>query len=334
MELSKEKYFGLGSVPIGIGALIKGWNIEESHFCNPETLSVVDFRAMTASCMHDCFHCFTDKLKKTITLEEIKSVIDQLAEMGAKSIDFLGEGEPTLDKDFFEIIEYTVSRGIQPVIFTDAATKMRDREFVRKVKKTGASVVPKCDSLWNPEYQNWVVGDKTGKYFEQRNDALKILMEEGFNEIEKDGTTRLGFDMVISKKNMHEVEKTLRFCRENNLWIVFAFYIPAGRCAKDNFDKSLMLTEEERKELRKTIKHVDEEYGYVHPIYNNFGTLPCVEFIQIYGDGRVSPCPGNETIMGNIKTHTLKELRQKILEKFPKHNPEIFDGHCLYRSRI
>ncbi|MFH1029829.1 MAG: hypothetical protein V1770_01050, partial [bacterium] len=34
MKFSKEKYIGLGHVPIGIGAVIKGWNVTEEHFRN------------------------------------------------------------------------------------------------------------------------------------------------------------------------------------------------------------------------------------------------------------------------------------------------------------
>jgi len=333
--LSKEKYFGFGSVPIGIGAVLNGWNILEKNFRNPETLKVVDFRAMTEKCPHDCFHCYTDKLKKTLSLEEIKNVINQLAELKTHAIDFLGEGEPTIDKDFFEIIEYTAKKGIQPVIFTDAATKMRDEEFIKRVKKSKATVCPKCDSLFNAEYQNWVVGDKNGKFFKQRNEAIELLIQHGFNKKEKDGTTRLGFDMVISRKNMQEVAKTLRHCRDNNLWIVFSFFLPAGRSGSKGFDKSMMLSEKEKTALRETVRKIDkEEYGFEHPIWNNFATTPCVEFIQIYGDGRVTPCPGNETIMGNIKTSTIKELRETILKKFPAHNCKSFEGHCLYREKI
>lgn len=334
MEISKERYIGLSHVPVGIGAVIKGWNITEKHFRNPNVLPVVDFRAMTSACLHDCFHCFTDKLKKTLTFDEIKKVIDQLAEMKTKAIDFLGEGEPTLDKDFFEIIEYTAKKGIQPIIFTDAATKLRDRDFVKRIKKSGASVCPKCDSLWNAEFQNWVVGDKTGKYFDQRNEAIKILIEEGFNKVEKDGTTRLGFDMVVCKKNMHEVEKTLRYCRENNLWVVFAFYLPSGRSGREDFDKSLMLSKEEKRRLKEMVKKVDEEYGFKHDTINNFLTSRCVEFMCIYGDGRVSPCPGNETTIGNVKKDTIKNLKQKILRKFPVHDSKTFDGYCPYRERF
>lgn len=306
MGQTTKKYFGLGNVPIGIGAVLRGWDIIEEDYRDLSKLPVVDFRAMTGICPHDCFHCFTNKVKKTLSLGEIKRVIDELAEHKTHAIDYLGEGEPTIDRDFFEIIGHTSAKGIQPVVFTDGATKLRDREFVRRLYDSGASVCPKCDSLWNPEYQNWVVRDRTGRYFEQRNEAIENLINQGFNKVEEDGTTRLGFDMVISSRNIGEVERTLRYCRDNNLWAVFSFHLPSGRSGSGDFDKSLVVGEQEKKSMREIIGRVDNEYGFSHPIWNNFATFPCVEFMQIYGDGRVSPCPGNETIVGNVRQDSIR----------------------------
>ncbi|MBU0614935.1 MAG: hypothetical protein KJ601_02480, partial [Nanoarchaeota archaeon] len=79
MELSDVSYFGLGNVPIGIGAMLKGWDITAAEYRDPETLKVVDFRAMTAACLHDCFHCFTEKRRKTLSLEDIKAGLDPFA---------------------------------------------------------------------------------------------------------------------------------------------------------------------------------------------------------------------------------------------------------------
>lgn len=330
---SEKAYIGLGRVPVGIGAVLRGWDITEQEF--KEKLPVVDFRAMTEACQHNCIHCFTDKKHRTLTLAQIKYVIDEVAEMGARAIDFLGEGEPTIDPHFFEIIEYTANKGVIPVIFTDASTKMRNRDFIRHVWDTGASICPKCDSIFNRDYQNWVVGDKTGRYFDQRNEALKLLMEHNFNKVESDGTTRLGFDMIISSRNIGEVAETLRYCRKNNLWIVFSFYLPAGRSAGIGFDRSLEPNVKARQEMRKLILSIDkDEFGFEHAIWNNFATMPCVERIQIYGNGQVSPCPGNETIIGMVQDHTIRELHQMVIDQFPGHNPICFDGNCLYRSKI
>ncbi len=155
MEYSKEKYIGLDNVPGGVGAILKGWDIKEVDYRNPDSLPVIDFRAMTAACPHDCFYCFTDKQKKTLTIDEIKGVIDQLAELNTHAINFLGEGEPTIDKHFFEILEHASGHGIHSVVFTDAATKLRNKGIVKRLKGLKTTVIPKCDSLFNADYQNY-----------------------------------------------------------------------------------------------------------------------------------------------------------------------------------
>jgi hypothetical protein len=86
--------------------------------------------------------------------------------------------------------------------------------------------------------------------------------------------------------------------------------------------------------LRQTVERVDKEYGFEHPIFNNFATMPCVEFMEIWGNGNVSPCAGNEIIIGNIRDNTIKELQKKLIEKFPLHNRKSFEGTCLYRQKI
>jgi len=334
---SKEKYQWLGKVPIGIGAVMKGWNIKESDFRNPKQLPVVDFRAMTNACPHNCFHCFTDKNKKTLILKEIKNIIDQLAKYKTKAINYLGEGEPTIDPDFMKIIRYTVKKKIQPIIFTDAATMLLDKSLVKELNKLKVTICPKMDSLYNEKYQNWVVGDKTNTYFKKRNQAIDLLIKEGFNKIEKDGTTRLGFDMVISKKNKFEVPKILRWCRKNNIFILFATYLPTGRCAKDNFNNSLVLSTKELGEIYNLVDDIDKtEFNYNHSQLqmNNFGTIGCVEYMQIYGDGRVSPCGGCETIIGNIRKDKLKDIIEKIDSKYPYFSLAKRNGKCPFRDLV
>jgi MoaA/NifB/PqqE/SkfB family radical SAM enzyme len=333
-KLSNSEYFGLGQVPIGIGAILKGWAITTSEYRNPAKIPIVDFRAMTEACPHNCFHCFTDKDKKTLTLAEIKSIIDQLAEAHTFGIDFVGEGEPTIDKDFFEIIEHTSRRGIQATVYTDAAIRMQNRDFVKRVFESGAGVCPKCDSLFNEEYQNWIVGDKKGRYFRERGRALELLIETGFNRIQEDGTTRLGFDMVVTKRNIDEAERTLRYCRDNNMWIIFVSYLPSGRSGREDFDSSLMLNDQDKIQINRVVERVDNEYGFFHQIYHGLVTMPCVEFMQIYGDGRVSPCVGNEEIVGNVKEESIRILEKRILEKYPCHDRTKFEGHCPYRPKL
>lgn len=357
MEYSKENYVGVGHVPIGIGAQIHGWAIEEDRYRDPNKLPIVDFLAMTHKCPHNCECCFPKEdgentNVKTLTFEEIAGVIDQLAEIGTCGINYVGEGEPTIDEDFFRILDYTASKGIKAMVFTDAATRLTDRDFVRRLKQTGASVGPKCDSLWNPVYQNWVVRSgeegmpgynnltETQKlelckdnFFNRRNEAIKVLMEEGFNEVSPDGTTRMGFDMVVTKANVDEIPKTLRFCRDNNLWIVFSFYIPAGGSASPDFDNSLAFSVDEEEQIMKMVQQIDrDEYNYVHDVYRNFGTHGCPELMQIRGNGDVTTCPGDVEVIGNIKNYTVAECKRIIETRSPHRMTKYFNLQCNRRK--
>ncbi len=332
IQMSDRRYFGRGHVPVGIGAVLKGWDVGEEHYRSK--LAVVDFRAMTGACPHNCFHCFTNKDKRTLTLPQIIDAIDQIADMGAYAVNYLGEGEPTIDPWLLEIVAHTQKRGLVPVVFTEASIMLRDRDLVRSLKNLGATICPKCDSIFNREYQHWVLRHKKNVYFEQRKEAIEMLIDEGFNAPASDGTTRLGFDMVVSSRNIEEVPDTLRWCRERNIWIVFSTFLPSGRSAMDDFDRGLPANEGALVKMRESVIAIDREFGFEHDQWNNFMTTPCVEKIQIFGDGRVSPCPGNEFIVGNMLETPLQQIFERMLQRFPFHDPRVFDGQCAYRPAI
>ncbi len=327
-----KKLFGIKSYVPGIGAMVKGWDIPEEHFRNTEKLPIVDLMSLTGACPHDCAFCFTDKNKSTVSLDEHKKLIDELAEKGTYSIQFAGEGEPTFDRNFWEIITYTSNKGIIPIVHTEAGVKLTDRDYVKRLYDLGVTVYPKLNSLFNEEYQNSIVRSAVNadSYFKDRNKALDLLMEFGFNAPNPDGTTRIGLNMVMAEENKHEVEKTLRFCRENNIFIMFSFHLPVGRTEKTG-NKEIA----KRRKIAELIDKIDLEYGLVREkTSNNFITSTCKETFCIRGNGDVQVCPGNEYVLGNIRTSSIGDMMKKLEEKFPEHNRKQFSGDCLYRPKL
>ncbi len=316
--------------PVGIGAKLKGWDISEGHYRDSDRLPIVDFRAFGAQCPHACPKCFTFRGKRTLSTDEIKNIIDQLKDLDTYAINYVGEGEPTIDGDFFEIVNYTTDSGIIPVVFTEASVNLRDENFAKKLRQSGASTVIKVDSLYNRGIQGDAVGDRYGNYLVERNQAIDLLRSLGFNDKNADGTTRLGFDMVVTKENISEVGGILDYARENNIWTVFAYHLPTGLGANSD-----MIDVDEKAKLADKVASTDRyKFDFKHNEYNNFLTQGCVEFMQIFGDGRVSPCPGNDTIIGSVRESSIKELKDRIVEKFPKHDRKNFDGNCIYRDDI
>lgn len=322
------------------GAMIKGWDISEEHFRNPNKLPVVDLAVLTKACPRDCAFCFTNKKEVNLTLGEIKQLIDQLAENGTYAIEFVWEWEPTLDQNFFEVIEYTSSKWIIPLVYSEVALKMssynpKSKDFISRLYQSWASILPKCDSLFNKELQNRVVRSKHKStqdcYFTLRNEAIQNLINAWFNDINPDWTTRIWFDMVLSEENKWEVEKTLRYCRENNLYIMFAFPLTSGREAwKAN---SIIAN---RKKLIDLVNEIDKnEFGIERERdYNSFITWPCKEQFMIRGNWDIQVCPGNEAIIWNIRDWTIENVIKVLNLLYPFHNRATFDWNCPYRVRI
>lgn len=332
-QLTQKKYFGLGQVPIGIGAVLRGRDLTEAEYRDPNRLPVVDTRIMGPSCPHKCIHCFTGKKPRTLTLAQIKRIIDELAQYKPRGIELEGEGEPTVDPWFFEIVEYVSSKGIVPTVYTEAATKLRDRDFARRLKNSGASVCVKIDSFYTPEYEDWITGTKG--YFEGRNRAIEILIEEGFNESNKNGTTRLGFLKVVTTKNIEEIPKILRYCRDRNIWICFNTILPSGEVLRDSFDGSLLVPERKNIKWRgKVVKIDQEEYDFEYQAFANFCTAPCPEWLLIHADGHASVCPGNLERIGDILTENLDVIIKRVKARFPERDPSVFDGNCSFRPKI
>jgi len=68
--------------------------------------------AITDKCPYHCSYClFSNRGKKDLTLEEIKSSIDKLHALGLMIIQFTG-GEPFLRDDLSKIIAYAKSKGL------------------------------------------------------------------------------------------------------------------------------------------------------------------------------------------------------------------------------
>ena len=65
-----------------------------------------------------------------MSLETIQQTVDTLREKGLLSIILLGGGEPTLHKDFAEIVRYIKQKGLQLGIVTNGSRLFKVAEIV------------------------------------------------------------------------------------------------------------------------------------------------------------------------------------------------------------
>jgi len=297
------------------------------------------------SCPWDCFFCFTEdpenpeglkkKLHGEMTLDERLRLIDSVAQLGAKSINIVGAGEPTIDVYFWQIVERIVAQGMVPIVYTEGALKLTERRFVERLYDMNATVVLKVNSLLNKEYQNAVVnsGERRLKplqidYFEERNKALQLLYDVGFNRRDP---TRLAFDTIVCRENYDEIAGLHRYARDHNIFVLFVGYLTSGRSS------SVIQNAVSRAELFEKFAELAvidaEEYGIVHESKFPYGGgVPCTIRglgLHVKIRGEVYDCPGELEALGNIRTGKLQDYWEKT-----RHIRENFDGGCLPREEF
>ena len=78
---------------------------------------------LTNKCNHRCVWCMFDKFKEKtpVTLEKqlVFNLLNELQEVGVKAITYVGGGEPTLHKDFDEIITRSYEMGFEVGLVTN-----------------------------------------------------------------------------------------------------------------------------------------------------------------------------------------------------------------------
>ncbi len=332
----------------GKGYTMRGWDFSVAEvteaLCSHRMLNPT-LELASNSCPWDCFFCFTEdpenpeglkkKLAGEMSLEERLRVINEVADLGAKSVNIVGAGEPTIDPHFWRLMEEIVDRGMVPIVYTEGALKLTEKRFVERLYSMNATVVLKVNSLWNKEYQNNVVnsGERRLKplqidYFEERNKVLELLYEVGFNSHDP---TRLAFDTIICTENYDEIERLHRYTREHNIFVLFVGYLTSGRSS------SVIQNAVSRAELFgkfADLARIDaEEYRIVHESKFPYGGgVPCTIrglglHVGIRGD--VYDCPGELEALGNIRNGTLRSYWEKT-----QHIRENFEGGCLPREEF
>lgn len=173
----------------------------------------------TKTCNLKCAHCYMDsdsqKYQGELNTEEAKRFIDDLADFKVPVLLFSG-GEPLIRPDFFELAEYTVSKGIRPTLSTNGT--LITREVAQRIKDIGVGYVGiSLDGLED-------VNDK----FRGREGAFQSAMEGIQNCVAVD--QRVGLRFTINSHNLAELDNIFDFIEEKNInRVCFYHLVYSGR---------------------------------------------------------------------------------------------------------
>ncbi len=278
----------------------------------------------TRRCNLRCTYCYSsagEPLENELTIKELKFVIDQAKDMGARKIILLGGGEPLLYEGLEEIVNYISSIRLKQILFTNGA--LLNSKSVSFLFRNKVSVVLKRNSF-QPDVQDMLAGVEGA--FSKINRGLELLIAEGY----PDGNASLGIQTVICKQNYEEIPAMWIWARERGIIPYFEILTHQGR-ARDNAD--LYVSNSEIRAIFETLERIDRErIGIVwnsHPTIAAFSCKRHLYSCLINSQGYVQPCTGVDIPLGNIRERYLKE----ILESSPvirnlKEIYEKIEGQC------
>ncbi|MFC1756607.1 radical SAM protein [Patescibacteria group bacterium] len=197
---------------------------------------------LTRKCNLNCDYCHVkDNTKKDISTKEIKKIIDKLYSLGIRAIAFFG-GEPTLRKDFCEILKYSVDKRIFSYFTTNGT--LLNEDYIKRIVETGVDYIElSVDSLleFNESRKDYVRSKKVLDLL------LKYREKYGFG---------LKTHIVLTNKNLATVVKTIEQINDKNKIPLTIGYICRSVDGNIADDESLFFNSEESKQ--KLIKVVNE----------------------------------------------------------------------------
>ena len=162
--------------------------------------------SITGKCNYKCKHCFMSapnaKFGEINTADCIK-IIDGLYDCGVMQVSLTG-GEPFVRKDFFDIVDYILSKGIHiSQVYTNGSfitDKLLD-EFCKRGIKPEFSL-----SFDGVGYHDWMRGIKGAE--EKAVRALSLLNKMGFPT---------SVEMSLNKMNIDSIEDTVNLLSSLNV---------------------------------------------------------------------------------------------------------------------
>ena len=115
----------------------------------PPVGTVID---LTNRCNLGCLWCNSRhfRSKEMLRTEDVKKLVDKIADWGCLSVCYAGGGEPTLHPDFAEIVEYSAKQGLEVGISTNGTMLISEivDSLVKYARFCGVSVDAGHGSTW------------------------------------------------------------------------------------------------------------------------------------------------------------------------------------------
>lgn len=253
---------------------------------------------LTYRCSEKCRHCYVvQDGENEISLETVKSVLKQLAEMNVTYITFTG-GEPFLRKDFMEILRYAYKLGFVIDIFTNGIS-ITDEQFFQ---------VAECC----PRYIHFSLYSHLADVHDGIT-CVKGSFERTCRAIRKFKALGIAVNVktVIMSENCNDIGNIIELCEQ----IGATIQVGATISPKNDFDKKPLLMRVKEKEnleyaIRESRDRIEKIEGIINGVRNRDSYI-CgagLNGLSINPKGEVYPCNALLIQLGNVKNETVSDI--------------------------
>lgn len=201
---------------------------------------------LTGKCNADCPICYTDRKQKPngLTIDEVREIVDQTYELGSRLLYIPGEGEPTIDPMFMDLLDHCRKRGVAVIVFTNGIIFSNDREcrrvwgvdgdtflrglsdypvyFYHKLWSLKPSLLSEMMNIHESSYQ-WDCIRAGSQTFNVPKGIVRLLRHFPIE--------RVGIECVVESRNIDEViHDIIPFVEATKVKSYIEPIIHAGRC--------------------------------------------------------------------------------------------------------
>jgi radical SAM protein with 4Fe4S-binding SPASM domain len=275
------------------------------------------------ACNFRCVYCYLEERcarSDELTREEIKDVILQGKELGARKIIILG-GEPSIYPHLIEMLRFIGSLGLEIEIFTNGSGV--DGVLASVLAEEKARVVIKMNSR-DARVQDRLAGKKGA--FAIIGQALEHLRREGYPSEH----LFLAASTVICRQNLEELPALWQWLRSQHIEPYFEILTPQAHALENSW---LNVDPAELRALFTQLSAMDQDrYGRIWdpqpPLIGNKCMRHQVSCV-VTANGTVMPCVGVTIALDNIRIHRLADiLRNSEVVRDLKNYRQMIKGPC------
>ena len=200
------------------------------------------FFAINNTCNSRCRMCsiWKSKVKSNVKYQDAVKVLDKLKANNFKIIQITG-GEPFLNPDIFKILEYAKKTGFYILVVTNGS--LITEEAAKRLAKINIDQISVSFHHYDPKVFEKIENHKD--IFEKARNAIGSLRKE---------KVHVSALCTISKYNMNDIEKTVKFIEGLGLYTNFCIPVTLDQTSFSlGGDDCVELTKDEMKKVISTI---------------------------------------------------------------------------------